>query len=143
MAILELTDVYMEACYSSHYWSIKLQELGHTVHLIPAQHVKPFVRSNKNDHNDAVAIIEASQRPFIKFVPIKSEHQQEISSLYRIRERLVKSKTALSNQARGLLSELGVVFDLGQVAFCKGMKTFIIDDSYSARLRKMMADQFT
>ena len=142
MALLEPTDVYMEACYSSHYWSRKLKEIGHNPNLIPAQHVKPFVRGNKNDHNDAVAIIEASQRPFIKFVPTKTEHQQEISSLHRIRERLVKSKTAVSNQARGLLSEFGVVFDQGQEAFCKGMKAFVSDDSYSARLRSLMADQF-
>lgn len=116
--------------------------MGHKVYLIPAQHVKPFVRGNKNDHNDAVAIVEASQRPFIKFVPIKTEHQQEVSSLHRIRERLVKSKTAVSNQARGLLSEFGVVFDQGQKAFCKGMSAFIYDDNYSARIRSLMADQF-
>ena len=142
MAVQEPTDVYMEACYSSHYWARKLTELGHNAELIPAQHVKPFVRGNKNDHNDAVAIIEASQRPFIKFVPAKTEHQQEISSLHRIRERLVRSKGAVSNQARGLLSEFGVVFDLGQEAFCKGMKAFVSDDSYSTRLRSLMADQF-
>jgi transposase len=142
MAIQEPTDVYMEACYSSHYWARKLAEIGHNPHLIPAQHVKPFVRGNKNDHNDAVAIIEASQRPFIKFVPSKTEHQQEISSLHRIRERLVKSKTAVSNQTRGLLSEFGVIFDQGQDAFCKGMITFINNDNYSARLRSLMADQF-
>jgi len=104
--------------------------------------VKPFVRGNKNDHNDAVAIIEARQRPFIRFVPIKTEHQQEVSSLHRIRERLVKSKTAVSNQARGLLSEFGVIFEQGNEAFCIGMSAFISDDSNSTRLRSLMADQF-
>jgi transposase len=83
---------------------------GHNVKLIPAQHVTPFVRGNKNYHNDAFAITEASQRPYIRFVPIKSEHQQEISCLHRICERLSKNKVALSNQSRGLLSEFAGVF---------------------------------
>ncbi len=90
----------MEACYSSNYWGRELQKLGLEVKLIPAQHVTPFVRGNKNNHNDALAIIEASQIPNIRFFPIKSEHQQEISCLYRIRERLIKNKTSVSNQTR-------------------------------------------
>ena len=136
------TTVYMEACYSSNYWGRELQALGHTPKLIPAQHVTPFVRGNKNDHNDALAIIEASQRPHIRFVPIKTEHQQEICCLHRIRERLIQSKTAVSNQIRGLLSEFGVVFETGKAAFISGMNEFINDDAYSHRLRKMMIDQF-
>lgn len=107
------TTVVMEACYSSHYWGREITKLGHEVQLIPAQHVTPFVRGNKNDHNDAFAIAEASQRSHIRFVPVKSEYQQEISCLHRIRERLIKNKTALSNQIRGLLSEFGVVFPCG------------------------------
>jgi transposase len=59
------------------------------------------VRGNKNDHNDAFAITEASQRPYIRFVPIKTEHQQDIACLHRIRERLIKNKTAMSNQPEG------------------------------------------
>jgi hypothetical protein len=59
------TVVVMEACYSSHYWGRKMAKLVHDVKLIPAQHVTPFVRGNKNDHNDAFAISEASQRPYI------------------------------------------------------------------------------
>ncbi len=94
------TQVVMEACYSSHYWGRELAKLGHSVCLIPAQHVTPFVRGNKNDHNDALAIVEASQRPNIRFVPVKSEAQQEIMALHRIRERLIKNKTALTNQVR-------------------------------------------
>lgn len=103
------TILVIEVSYSSHYWGRELSKLGHDVKLIPAQHVTPFVRCNNNDHNDALA----SQRAHIRFVPIKSEHQQEISCLYRIRERLIKSKTAVSSQIRGLLSEFGVVFPCG------------------------------
>jgi len=72
----EPTMVVMEACYSSHYWGREMAKLGHDVKLIPAQHVTPFIRGNKNDRNDAFAIAEASQRPFIRFVPIKTELQQ-------------------------------------------------------------------
>jgi transposase len=99
--------------------------LGHDVKLIPAQHVTPFVRGNKNDHNDAFAIAEASQRAHIQFFPVKSEGQQEISCLHRISERLIKSKTAMSNQARGLLSEFGVVFSCGHKALLNGLSSVI------------------
>jgi transposase len=69
--------------------------MGHSVLLIPAQHVKPFVRGNKTDANDAVAIIEASQRPNLGFVPMKTTHQQDIQCLQRIRDRLVRNRTGL------------------------------------------------
>jgi transposase len=91
------TVVVMEARYSSHYWGREIAKLGHDTKLIPTQHVTPFVRGNKNDHNDAFAIAEANQRAHIRFVPVKSEHQQDISCLHRIRERLIKNKTAMSN----------------------------------------------
>ena len=132
------TVVVMEACYSSHYWGRELTKLGHDVKLIPAQHVTPFVRGNKNDHNDAFAIAEASQRAHIRFVPVKSEHQQEISCLHRIRERLVKNKTAMSNQARGLLSEFGVVFPCGHNALLNGLTNVIDNAQYSQRLQDMV-----
>ncbi|MFT6990591.1 MAG: transposase [Paraglaciecola sp.] len=121
------TTVVMEACYSSHYWGREIAKLGHDTKLIPAQHVTPFVRGNKNDHNDAFAIAEASQRANIRFVPVKTEHQQEISCLHRIRERLSKNKVALSNQSRGLLSEFGVVFPCGHKALLSGL-TSVIDN---------------
>lgn len=132
------TVVVMEACYSSHYWGRELTKLGHDVKLIPAQHVTPFVRGNKNDHNDAFAIAEASQRAHIRFVPVKSEHQQKISCLHRIRERLVKNKTAMSNQARGLLSEFGAVFPCGQNALLNGLTSVIDNAQYSQRLQDMV-----
>jgi transposase len=134
------TVVVMEACYSSHYWGREIAKLGHDTKLIPAQHVTPFVRGNKNDHNDAFAIAEASQRAHIRFVPVKSEHQQEISCLHRIRERLNKNKTALSNQSRGLLSEFGVVFPCGHKALLNGLTSVIDNSQYSHRLQDMVID---
>jgi transposase len=137
------TVVVMEACYSSHYWGREIAKLGHDTKLIPAQHVTSFVRGNKNDHNDAFAIAEASQRANIRFVPVKSEHQQEISCLHRIRERLVKNKTAMSNQARGLLSEFGVVFPCGHKALLNGLTSVIDNPQYSHRLQDMVIDMLS
>jgi transposase len=137
------TMVVMEACYSSHYWGREMAKLGHDTKLIPAQHVTPFVRGNKNDHNDTFAITEASQRPYIRFVPIKTEHQQEISCLHRIRERLIKNKSALSNQSRGLLSEFGVVFPCGHAAFLNGLTSIIDNPQYSHRLQDMVIDMLS
>jgi len=111
------TTVAMEACYSSHYWARLFESYGHQVKLLPAQHVKPFVRGNKNDHNDALAIAEAAQRPDIKAVPIKTIAQQDIQTLHRLRERCVSQRTSLSNQTRGLLSEYGIIFPKGVKAF--------------------------
>jgi len=110
---LETTTIAMEACYSAHYWGREFEKLGHKVHLIPAQHVKPFVRGNKNDSNDAVAITEAARRPNIRFVPIKTIDQQDIQMLHRIRDRHVSNRTALVNQIRGQLSEYGIIMPKG------------------------------
>lgn len=99
----------MEACGSSHYWARELQKLGHTVKLMAPQFVKPYVKSNKNDANDAEAICEAVSRPNMRFVTIKTVAQQDIQAVHRIRSELVKQRTAKGNQIRGLLAEYGVV----------------------------------
>jgi len=112
-------EVVMEACYSSHYWGRVFREMGHRVRLLPAQHVKPFVQGNKSDHNDAVAIAEASRRPNINAVPIKTIAQQEIQSLHRMRDLCVQRRTSVMNQSRGLLSEYGVISPKGHKAFLR------------------------
>ena len=139
----EPTLVVMEACYSSHYWGREIAKLGHDTRLIPAQHVTPFVMGNKNDPNDSFAITEASQRPHIRFVPIKTEQQQEISCLHRIRERLSKNKVALSNQSRGLLSEFGVVFPCGHKALVNGLTSIIDNPQHSHRIQNMVIDMLS
>ena len=105
--------VAMEACSSSNHWGREFQKLGHTVKLIPPQYVKPFVKTNKHDAADAEAIVEAASRPAMRFVEVKSIEQQEILALHRTRERLMKSKTALLNALRGLLSEYGIISPKG------------------------------
>ena len=104
----------MEACGGAHYWARRFQNVGHTVRLMPAQYVKAYVKTNKNDYADAEAISEAVTRPSMRFVEIKSEEQQEIQALHRIRERLVKARTALANEIRGFLAEFGVVLKQGR-----------------------------
>lgn len=101
--------VGMEACSGSHYWAKVFSDLGHEVRLISPQFVTPYVKSNKNDRNDAEAICEAIGRPSMRFVPPKSSEQLEIQAVHRIRQRLVPNRTRLVNQIRGLLAEHGVV----------------------------------
>jgi transposase len=99
----------MEACGGAHYWARELQKLGHTVKLMAPQFVKPYVKSNKNDANDAEAICEAVARPNMRFVAIKTIAQQDIQAIHRIRSELVQQRTAKVNQIRGLLAEYGIV----------------------------------
>ena len=106
---LEPCLVGMEACGSAHYWAREIEKLGHTVKLMSPQFVIPYRKGNKNDPNDAEAICEAVTRPSMRFVPIKNEEQQDLQALHRVREQLVKNRTALANQIRGLLRERGVV----------------------------------
>ncbi|MBV6271862.1 IS110 family transposase [Alcaligenaceae bacterium CGII-47] len=103
----------MEACGSAHYWARKLQEQGHTVRLMAPQFVKPYVKTNKHDVADAEAICEAVRRPNMRFVPIKNVEQQAILAVHRVRQGLIKARTAQANQIRGLLSEFGLVLPVG------------------------------
>lgn len=105
--------VGIEACTGAHYWARLFESMGHTVKMMAPQFVKPYVRSNKNDRNDARGINEAVTRPDMKFVPIKKVEQQDILLSHRARELVIKQKTAQANQIRGLLSEYGVIIPKG------------------------------
>lgn len=106
--------VAMEACSGAHYWARELVKVGHKVVVLPAQHVKAYVKSNKNDWRDAAAIAEAASRDTIKSVSAKSLFQQDLQCLHRVRARLVKARTALCNEIRGFLAEYGVVIARGK-----------------------------
>ena len=106
VAGLQRCLIVMEACGGANYWARIFQGSGHAVKLISPQFVKPFVKTNKNDANDAEAIVEAASRPSMKFVPIKQVEQQDIQSIHRVRSRVVKNRTALINEIRGLCLEL-------------------------------------
>jgi transposase len=104
----------MEACGGSHFLGRALREQGHEVRLMPAQYVKPYVKTNKNDYIDAEAIAEAVTRPSMRFVPIKTDDQLDLQSLHRVRERWVVRRTAVINQMRGLLLERGITIRKGR-----------------------------
>ena len=115
-ALLEKAEpgcvIGMEACAGAHHWARALQSRGYPVRLIPPQFVKPYVKSNKNDANDAEAICEAMSRPNMRFVAVKSVEQQDIQATHRIRAELMTQRTAKANQIRGLVAEYGLVAPL-------------------------------
>jgi len=113
-ANLQVELIGMEACGGSHFFGRALREQGHEVRLIPAQYVKPYVKTNKSDYIDAEAIAEAVGRPTMRFVPIKTDDQLDLQSLHRVRERWVMRRTAVVNQIRGLLLERGVTLRKGR-----------------------------
>lgn len=104
----------MEACSGAHHWGRQLQTLGHRVGIMASRFVAPYRKGGKNDGNDAEAICEAVGRPGMRFVPVKSDEQQAILCLHRIRQGLIKERTALINQLRGLLSEFGLIMPKGR-----------------------------
>jgi transposase len=112
-ATLESCTIVMEACGGANYWAREFMAQGHQVKLIAPQYVKPYVKGNKNDYNDAEAIAEAAQRPNMRFVPVRTVEQQDIQNFHRLRERLKGDRTALVNQIRGLLAEYGLVINKG------------------------------
>lgn len=118
----------IEACGSAHHWARKLQELGHTVRLMAPQFVKPYVKTNKNDVADAEAICEAVGRPNMRFVPIKDVEQQAILAVHRVRQSMVKARTAQANQIRGLLSEFGLILPQG-IAYITTRIPALLDDA--------------
>jgi len=105
--------VVMEACGSAHYWARQLETVGHTVVLLPAQHVRRYRLGNKTDRADAEAILEAYRRSALRPVPVKSVEQQAIASLHRLRSAWQATRTARLNALRGALREFGVVVPLG------------------------------
>src|ERR1700674_2770584 len=104
----------MESCGGAHFLGRALREQGHQVRLIPAQYVKPYVKTNKSDYLDAEAIAEAVARPTMRFVPIKTDEQLDLQAVHRVRERWVRRRTAVVNQIRGLLLERGLTLPKGR-----------------------------
>ena len=119
--------VMMEACGGAHHWGRRFEALGMEVKLIPAQYVKPFVKTNKNDANDAEGIWLAGSQPGMSTVAVKTLEQQDIQAIHRVRERWVKERTGLSNQVRGLLAEYGVVIRAGSGSMRKPLAGILED----------------
>jgi transposase len=133
--------VFMEACGSAHHWARECARWGHEAKLIAPRFVKPYVKSNKNDHNDAEGIYEAGTRPTMRFVAVKSVAQQDIQALHRVRERIKRARTALSNEMRGLLAEYGIVLPRGVSALRRGLPEILEDgeNGLTGRGRELFA----
>jgi transposase len=131
LANLPVCVIGLEACGGAHHWAREMSKLGHEVRLMSPQYVKPYVKTNKNDCNDAEGICEAVSRPNMHFVAHKSIEQQDIQAMHRVREGLMKDRTALANQTRGLLAEYGIVVAQGVHKLRKELP-FILENAENA-----------
>ena len=119
--------IAMEACSGSNYWGRTLLQHGFKVMLIPPQHVKPFVKGNKNDRNDAFAITEAARRPDLKCVKPRTLAQTDMNQVHRVLQRMIRQRTALINQIRGFLNEYGIVVAQGKEKLLAAMPDLLED----------------
>jgi transposase len=143
-ANLPICLIGLEACAGAHYWARELMKFGHTVKLISPQLVKPYVKGNKNDANDAEAICEAVSRPHMRFVPVKRTKQQDVLALHRVRHGLVKERTAQANRLRGLLGEYGIVIGQGLTQVRRRLPEILEDgeNGLSGLAREVFADLY-
>ena len=130
--------IAIEACGGAHHWARALKALGHSVRLLHAKFVRPFVSGNKTDASDARAIWLAVQQPGLKFVGIKSTAQQATLTLHRQRELLMKMRTMQSNALRGLLYEFGATFGKGRAALLADLAKAL--DDLKEQIPQMVAD---
>lgn len=131
----------MEACGGAHHWAWLLQAKGYQVKLIAPQFVKPYVKTNKHDAADAEAICEAMSRPSMRFVAVKTVEQQDLQAVHRVRQSLIKERTAKANQVRGLLYERGMVAPRELNALRRALPEWLEDatNDLTGRLRALLA----
>src|SRR5258705_11058745 len=140
-ANLQTSLVGMEACSGAHFLGRALRAQGHEVKLIPAQFVKPFVKSNKNDFIDAEAIAEAVTRENMRFVPIKTDDQLDLQALHRMRERLMARRTSVINQIRAFLLERGIGFAKSPIRLREAIPDVLenANENLTPRMRNLVA----
>jgi transposase len=122
---LKPCNIHMEACGTANYWGRKFRECGHKVKLINPRYVTPYVKRNKNDANDAAGIAAAARDPDMRFCEVKTETQQDMQSIHRIRSLLIQQRTALANQIRGLLAEYGIAIPQGISHICSELSIIL------------------
>lgn len=132
--------VGMEACLSAHFVSRALRKLGHEPRIIPAIYVKPFVKGQKNDYNDAEAIAEAALRPNLRTVREKSQEQLDLQACHRVRSRLVSRRTATIYQIRAFLIEQGIAVQAGVTALRNSLFDILKnpEDEISPRMSELI-----
>src|SRR5262245_60709912 len=135
------TVIGVEACGASHYWARELGKLGHEVRLMAPQHVKPYVKRNKNDGRDAEGLCEAMSRPTMRFVPVKSSEQQAALMLTGLREQMVARRTQLSNMIRGYAAEFGITAAKGVDKIEPRLTQIANDESVPASARELFVLQ--
>jgi transposase len=140
-AKLPPTVVGMEACGAAHYWARELRKLGHEVKLMAPQHVKAYVKRNKNDGRDAEGLCEAMSRPTMQFVPVKSEEQQAALMLAGVREQLIARRTQLCNAIRGYAAEFGLTAAKGLDKIEPLLAQIAQDNTLPAMTRELLALQ--
>jgi len=140
-AKLPPTVIGMEACGASHHLARVLGELGHEAKLIAPQHVKPYVARNKNDSRDAEGLCEATGRPTMRFVPVKTAEQQAALMLAGVREQMITRRTQLSNAIRGYAAEFGITVAKGLDKIEPLLKQLAHDESVPALARESFAIQ--
>lgn len=133
---LKPCNIYMEGCGSANYWGREFEKFGHQVKIINPKYVKPYVKRNKNDKNDSMAIVSAARDPNMTFGDVKTEMQQDMQSTHRIRSMLIRERTALGNQTRGLLAEYGIIIPKG-ISHVRERLVKILGDNES-NLSKLM-----
>lgn len=141
MVQMPRVTVVMESCGGSHHWGRKLKALGFNVKLIAPQYVKPFVKTNKNDWNDAQAICEAAQRPSMRFVEVKEIAAQELQHIHRLRELAIKHTTSTSNNIRGILLEYGIAIPQGKKAMRSLPERLEKAVEYTSLMRELITRQ--
>jgi transposase len=140
-AKLAPTVIGMEACGAAHYWARELRKLGHEVKLMAPQHVKAYVKRNKNDGRDAEGLCEAMSRPTMQFVPVKTEEQQAALMLAGVRQQLIARRTQLSNTIRGYAAEFGVTAAKGLDKIEPLLARIAQDETVPAQARELLAIQ--
>ncbi|MBC8955062.1 IS110 family transposase [Xenorhabdus sp. PB62.4] len=129
--------VVMEACAGAHFMARRIADLGHEAKLISPQFVRPFVKSNKNDFVDAEAICEAASRPSMRFVQPRTESQQAMRALHRVRESLVRDKVKTTNQMHAFLLEFGISMPKG-IAVIKRLSTVLAENELPPYLAQLL-----
>ena len=137
--------VGLEACGGAQYWARQIQAYGHEVKVMAPRHVRAFRWGQKNDYNDAGAVCEAARQPAVRGVPLKSAEQQDLQALHRVRDGLVRQRTAIVNRVRGVLAEQGLVLGAGIGRFRRLVPALVEEQAtptLSAVVRRLVSREY-